>query len=546
MDYLTDIKLPLIQVEGWKDLYPDRCRHDILDAIYHATAETDSNPDICALPLVIPQRDLFLLNTSTFPGYDHKKIAGMSLAEKYDCLAAFKDCVRIYLPYHFELERKFHHCLSSAYRSRSFGLMPNSINVLSTTPPISSSVQSMSLVGTAGTGKSTAVEMMLSRMPKGIRHTFPNGFQYTQIPVLSATANGGADIKNIFINLAKQIDDIMGIPEKYYEKQMQKQSTVAKMTSFFGSLIQLFHVGMIVIDEIQLAAGGGMFTTLLTVTATYGVALLIIGTEDTIFHLNRNEWFARRFFHLGRVTSDLLKADEQYVEGVIRQIWTCQWTNIMHPLSQGVIRTLKDESGGNLDFLTTIFITAQKLVIASEQEAKRSNDDSKILKLNEKTLLTAARMYPNARSYILEGKTSVETYYLDERNAAIKSLIEEADAARKTESRKIIESAASVFTKQTEVLTDVSKRIRAIYDDIDYNTIEVTYKRFASSDNGFLSLDTKQQTKLVLQSITADRYEKERKDNLKKAIFTKEANALEDVMFNAEDENAPDFLQTAL
>ena len=546
MDYLTDIKLPLTDVGKWRDLYPDREKHDIHSAVYHETIETDSNPDLCALPLEIPPKELFLLNTAAFPGYSHEKVENMRLSDRYDCLAAFKDKVRIYLPYHSELERRFNHCLASSYRTRSYGILPGSCAVLSTTAPINSSVQNMSLVGTAGTGKSTAINLMLSRIPKGIRHKLPNGFMYTQIPVLSTTANQWNDVKSIFINLAKSVDQIMGIPECYYEKQMQRQSTIAKMTSFFGSLVQLFHIGMIAIDEIQLAAGKNMFTTLLTVTATYGVSLLIAGTEDAIYHLNKSEWFARRFSQLGRVTSDLLTADELYLEGAIKQLWTCQWTKDLYPLTDNVIRALKEESGGNLDYLSTIMVTAQKLVIASEIEAKRTGNKSRIMRLDEKAIVTAAKMYPNARQYILEGKTNVEAYYLNEKNAALKAIRDDADDARKRESVAIMRSAADVFTRQAAVLEDVTNRIRAIYDDIDYKTVELTFKRLASTKDSFLDLDRKQQTKLVLLEITKAMDEKKRKTDSKKTIFENEIQTINNRIAHPEDGDVSELLQATV
>ena len=169
-----------------------------------------------------------------------------------------------------------------------------------------------------------------------------------------------------------------------------------------------------------------------------------------------------------------------------------------------------------------------------------------VMPLNEKTIRMAAGIYPNTCGYILEGKADIEPYYINERKAAIQSLRNEAEQARQDESAAIMASAPNAFKKQSDVLRDVSHRIREIYDDIDFKTIEKTFKHLMLSKDDFHDLSRQQQTKLVLTTITEDRNKKRNKKEKTQSIFEKEASLLSERMITSEDGNVSQFLQTTV
>lgn len=531
MRYMNDFDLQYTDVPSSADMYPALNECDIQDAVYRRCVDTD--PDICALPAPLAGRELVRKNTMPYPGYSPAAVKEMSCADRIACLRSAKDLVTIYLPCHAELEKMIYGALISAYRHRRYGLMEQDDGgrkVLSVSSPIDSSVQDISVIGVAGTGKSRGVKLTLDRIPRAVRHNI-NGIRYLQIPYLLTAASRGSDIKSLFIGFAQQIDRITGMG--YHEEKMISARTVARMESYLRVLIQQYHVGLIVIDEIQLAIvkknrketaadTNPMFDHLLTVTAMCGVSVCIIGTEDAVAGLNKNVWFVRRFSQLGRISTVLGKADRTELEIIAKQLLYFQWTRQRYPVTQDIIDALIEESGGSIDFMSTIVITAQLLSIESE---KTGNP----IPLDAGAVRKAADQYPMAKSYIRAGTDTIEEY-LSEKERALAAIGARADAAREKE--KTMEDSEKYFSESVEVIADITDRINMI-DDVDHATVERIYKKLAASQD-MASIPAKQRAKLVHAAVLEDREKKKRGMQKKKASASK-ADKAENRKREAED-----------
>lgn len=531
MRYIHDFSLNYQNFESVYQMYPDIQERDIVCAKYRRVPGEEMNPDICALPPLLSQRDLIADNATPFLGYSRDAIASMAKSERIASLAKYKDQMRVYLPYQSYLERQFRECLLSAYRKRSYGYKTpsgeNQMVVCSLARRIASSVQDMSLIGTPGTGKSTSVEIMLRRYPQAIKHTFKD-FSYIQIPYLCTTAHSGTDIKSIYIDLARSIDQIL--ESNYYEKKMSKEGTIPKMESYLISLIELLHVGIIIIDEIQLAVNNTrkMFEHILSVTASSGVSVMVIGTEDAVKDLNKSEWFARRFSHLGLVQSDIPRGSLN-MGPIIMLLWFYQWTKKHYDLTQGIVDLLKEESCNNIDFLTTILIEAQLLVITSEGTANE-------IALDRKTIKKAASMFPNAKGLIQKGISTLEENYKIEKQRMFSAISKEADLQKRKETSDLVQESVDIITKKSTALNDVIRKLE-ILGYTDKRHIENLFNRLWI-DKQFQELSSSEMAKFMLAEFLKD-------DGYIKNNRKKEKKVQQDLEIQMEDESGSSILEKA-
>lgn len=417
----------------------------------------------------------------------------MSKSERLAALAKLKDEFTVYMPFHDRLEQRFYFCLLSAYRMRSYGVLNESDPaILSVTDPITKSVQDASLIGTAGSGKSTAVRLMLDHYPKAIMHNL-DGHQYVQVPILEITAKEG-DIKSVFLDLAKRLDMVVGV--SLYADQMRKMGTVAKMELYLSSLIQIFHVGAIVIDEIQFALKKKitpMFNHILSITSATGVAVIIVGTESAITSLNRNAWFSRRFSQLGRISSDIQDSNTEVMETVAKIIWDLQYTKKKYDNSREAMSALVDSSCNNIDFLSTIFIKTQYLCIESEGKEN--------LELNADTIRKAAKMFPIARKLLKDGREKVELEYLQEKQSSIAAIESAAQKERELEQKALMAAMESTFEKKKNLTSEIIARMRNVGFTDDKQTERIINKKL-NTDKDFINLDRSQQAKIVIAELS--------------------------------------------
>lgn len=520
MRYMNDFDLQYTDAPKSVDMYPTRNDCDIQDAVYRRCADTD--PDICALPAPLEGQDLVRKNTMPYPGYSPAAVKEMGCAERTACLRSAKDLVTIYLPFHAELEQQLYNCLLSAYRHRRYGLtkQDDEQQMQSVSPSIDSSVQDISVIGVAGTGKSRGVKLSLDRIPRALRHNI-NGIRYLQIPYLSTTASKGADIKSLFLDFAQQIDKITEM-NGYHEGQMISERTVARMEKYLRTMIEQYHVGLIVIDEIQLALvkkngkdntadTNTMFNHLLRVTAMCSVSVCIIGTEDAVAGLNKNVWFARRFSELGKINTIIKEADRNNLEIIAKQLLYFQWTRHRYPITQDIVDALIEESGRNIDFMSTIVITAQLLSIESE---KTGNP----MPLDAVAIRKAADQYPMAKSYILKGEKTIKEY-MSEKERALAAIGARADAMQKRE--EMMKASDKYFSESVEIIADITDRINMI-DDVDHATVERIYKKLTASQD-MTSMPAKQRAKLVHAAVLEDREKKKKKEASGKKVSSRPA-----------------------
>lgn len=140
------------------------------------------------------------------------------------------------------------------------------------TPP------AFSVIGTAGSGKTSAIRLTLRKFPKVIIHELDE-VSYIQIPIVLLTAPANSNLKALFIQFGQQMDDLLG-QDSYYSEMFSKQtSNVGRASNMMTQIIKKFSIGMIIIDEIQQmdfkANSAKSFENFLAITSNSGVACAV-------------------------------------------------------------------------------------------------------------------------------------------------------------------------------------------------------------------------------------------------------------------------------
>ena len=496
MYYVEGYKLPFTEYTSCYDMYPNIGERDIQIAQYVRVPGFEHRPDICALPPLLTGSALVQANSSC-PQPTDLQIRRMSKSERMFAVWRIKQTVKAFLPWHIEMERRFRECIVSAYMQRRFAISEgNDIakqdKLLSMADPIAPSVSDASLIGTAGTGKSTAVRLMLDRYPKGIYHTMPDGKRILQIPYLELTAYNDTNIKAMYYDMLSQIDRITG--NDYFVQYSQKKMDVQTLEYHVGALFELYHIAILVIDEIQLSKDKQIFDHLLRLTAHCGVALMLIGTEEAVEMLNKVEWFGRRFSHLGKIVSDMnISTSYAIKENVIRQIWRTQWTLQHYDCTSDIVDFFITEGGGNVDLITSIFAMAQMMVIETE-----GTDHE--LALDLQTLNKAADRFPLAKKLILGGVSTIESAYIKERAEQTSAIERAAQRMQEEELNKLNTQVMELSSKKADTLADLTWRIMAVEDTTE-KAIKKAYERMTAEGVDFTSMSGKQGAKVLMTAL---------------------------------------------
>lgn len=212
----------------------------------------------------------------------------------------------------------------------------------------------------SGVGKSTAVEKILSLYPQCICHDSYQGqpLVLTQIVWLKLDCPHGGSIKGLCFQFFEAIDRAMGTD--YFPKYTKSRYTVDVLMVLMTQLVNLYQIGILVIDEIQhlsLAKGGGsekMLNFFVTLVNTIGIPVVMIGTTKAMSILQSEFRQARRGSGQGDFLWDRMHNDLSW-EIFVASMWKHQWTRNKIPLTGEMKNTLHEESQGIIDIAVKLY-----------------------------------------------------------------------------------------------------------------------------------------------------------------------------------------------
>ena len=326
------------------------------------------NPFIEALPFPRSQEEVYAAYLKPIP-YDRTATETMSPEEIEMNLDALKE-LRFPLPFHHELEVTFYNILAASYRSRisKFNLTPTAhISTNGQTSesyhqllgnPASAANTGLALLGYSGCGKSSSLEILLSHYPQVIYHHDDHGGRYPQIVYLAVNCIPNSNFSALYSRIGEAIDRALNLDEPIYQKMVESKRNLGEKSSCIRKLIEIFSIGAIILDEIQLidfnTTKENSFESLLLLTNETKVAFVVVGTEDAYSKMFKEPRTARRIGEI--INGNAYCENHAYFSRMLKMLFRYQWFQKCVPPTSEIAEALYELSHGIIYFLIKSYI----------------------------------------------------------------------------------------------------------------------------------------------------------------------------------------------
>ena len=235
---------------------------------------------------------------------------------------------------------------------------------------------SFSVIGFSGMGKTSSVRNILAQIPQVIRHSSYRGISFpeTQVVWMNIECPHDGSVRGLCHAFLEGFDRIVheNTALKY---GMGTRATVDQMITQTAMLARRYHLGLLVIDEIQeisVAKGKSqqeIIQFLLQLVNSIEIPIILIGTPPAVKILQSDVTLARRF--PTKCYFDLLQEDQEEWKILCKSLMGYQWTVNRTKLTEELAHELYEASCG----LTSV---AVQMVICAQQEAIRRGGEERI------------------------------------------------------------------------------------------------------------------------------------------------------------------------
>ena len=346
----------------------DLSEQKVVDAVYvpSSCTEDKGNPFIEALPRPRTRDELIQYYDKPLSQYNWEQQLSLTPFNRMKSAMQLRN-VRFVLPFMSKLQEDFALMLINSYRCRSLRKKSSHALINDESLPISyvsdgrlggTTNAGLSLIGYSGCGKTSAMSMVLSDYPQVILHHPNEHEQFTQIVYLYVVCPVNSNFTVLFNSIGHAIDSALGNSQPVYQEMVRKCKSVGAMASKVSDLLDLFNVGALIFDEIQLLDFEGnresTFESLLTVVNNTKVALVVLGTEDAYQKMFPNLRMARRVG--ANIEASQYCRSLEFFAHICKKLFRYQWFNKPVELSEDMIETLYSLTYGIIDQLVSLYI----------------------------------------------------------------------------------------------------------------------------------------------------------------------------------------------
>lgn len=261
------------------------------------------------------------------------------------------------------------------------------------------SMLGFTLIGISGGGKSTAVNRILSMYPQCIVHTeYKNDkFIFKQLVWIKIDCSHNGSTKGLCKKFFKEVDSILGSD---YDKLFGNQrNSVDTMIAAMAHIVQIYAVGVIIIDEIQHLANikegsEKVLNFLVTLENELKIPIVYVGTYKALDKvLGQDFRQARRSSGIGEIEWTRMDEDDEWRE-FMKNMWKYQWTKIETPLTDKIMKAFYNNTMGITERVISLYIAVQIQAILSGEEKITVDLINNVFKENMKLtapMITALR-----------------------------------------------------------------------------------------------------------------------------------------------------------
>ena len=340
------------------DKYP--IGQQTVDAMYDNTGT--QNPLIEALPTSLSPKEFFD-EIEWYPVLGELR----TLTQRKTALSLLPTTF-VPLSYMFSIYDSMFRMMESSYHTMTSRESAIRINALfagkTSTGSYGTQAQSGALLGTPGIGKTTTARRCLSLLPQVINHKKYLGepFYTKQVLWLYVECPSDASQKTMAYNIVRALDLAVGGNHLDYLMRVRSTASSAAAT-YIKILCMTYHVGLLVIDEIQNVVGTAqkskqikpLIRFLTELTNDTCTAVYFVGTTmaDNVFS---SEEYLRRRTRGPRLLP--FKPDAGYRQ-FLQSLWPYQVTEQSAELTDNLANQLYAYSGGVPAYITSLFMEAQ-------------------------------------------------------------------------------------------------------------------------------------------------------------------------------------------
>lgn len=351
------------------------------EASYHEAEIEDyeGHPLINALPVILsPEETANLLNCTpkvnevekTLPAH-LRRHAIMRILDQF--LYPTKT--------HLQLEQVISGMIRRGYLSRniadaSFQKTLDEANNLNL-KPISQNAGNASLVssviGSSGTGKSTASEAILKSYPQVLFHP---EYSHTQLVWLKLDSPHDGSVRHLCINFFRAVDQVLGTD--YEQLYVKSGVSPERMIGNIATVVAIHSLGLLVIDEVQhlsTSKSGGsekILNFFVTLANVVKVPILFIGTPNAVELFSPTMRSARRMAQFGSINWNRFERSEYNKstdwERFLKRLWRLQWFTNPTPLTEPIKNLFWDYTQGIPHIAVILFYLAQTRAITINRE----------------------------------------------------------------------------------------------------------------------------------------------------------------------------------
>lgn len=473
----------------------------------------NGNPFIEALPLPRETRDeMKAAYEIGIPGYRNNIPKSLTY-----CLREIPllEDVRFKLNFHNSLEIEHYNCIIESYRHREF-LQGIQCGCKVIGRSAGATTKGYTLVGKSGSGKSAALDVLLSRYPQVISHNFEGIGEFKQITYLMVNAIPNDNFYAFYRAIGKAVDQALGITTPLYEEQVRKAKNIGEKSLIIEHLIELFAIGVIIVDEIELMSFSlsreNSFTGLARLSNETKVCFVLCGLDTAVKKWNTQECTTRRSGV--QIKADSYCEDYTSFRVIMKKLLQYNWQNAPLELSNETMQEIYSQTGGVICYIILLYERLQVDLLGQKD----------ITVTPEYVQFLMEKHFPELKKIIETRRLTKEDVLANE------STIAKYQNSLVTDIDMMMQEAAKISDAEEYLNEENSNRdsIWSTNDCTDYVLKSLNFFQI-------IKHTTTQRLHITLKSSEKKLLEKTKNCHLKKCLLKRAKNSVENIQTNEPD-----------